>query len=121
MVFGVNGKEDTMIRPFRIVNRNGSAYVVSSNVSVTTEAVVFTFPAHSFASRNYIGSVWVELSQAIPGGTTTTLPIVFETNGVQQAVTTYNGEALTVADVPGTGVYEFFYNKPANTLQITGV
>ena len=107
--------------PFLIVDRGGSAYVVSSNVSVTTEAVVYTFPANSFASRSYIGSVFVDIAQAVPAGAATTLPIVFETNGVQQAVTTYNGEALTVADLPGTGVYEFFYNKRANRLRIMGV
>lgn len=107
-----------MAIPFRIVNRNGEAYVVSSGVSVTADAVVFGFPAHSFAGRNYIGTVYVELAQAIPDGTTTTLPIVFETNGVQQAVTTYNGEALTVADVSGTGVYVLWYDKQTNRLQV---
>lgn len=110
-----------MAIPFKIVNRGGSGYVVSSGVSATTEAVVYSFPAHSFASRSYLGSVYVELSQAVPAGAATTLPIVFETNGVQQAVTTYNGEALTVADLPGTGVYELWYNKQANLLQIMGV
>ncbi len=100
--------------PFRYVNRNGSAYVVSSGVSATAEAVVYTFPAHSFASRSYLGSVYVEIAQAVPAGAATTLPIVL-------AVTTYNGEALTVADLPGTGVYELWYNKQANRLQIMGV
>lgn len=107
--------------PFRYVNRNGSAYVVSSGVSASAEAVIYSFPAHSFASRSYLGSVFVEIAQAVPAGAATTLPIVFETNGVQQAVTTYNGEALTVADLPGTGVYELWYNKQANRLQIMGV
>ena len=107
--------------PFIIVNRGGSAYVVSSSVNVTTEAVVYSFPPRSFANRSYIGSVYVEVAQAVPDGTTDTLPIVFETNGVQQEVTTYNGAALTVANLPGTGVYEFFYNSRTNRLQIMGV
>lgn len=122
MDFGVSSEGGTIMAiPFRIVNRSGSGYVVSSGVSATTEAVVYSFPAHSFASRSYLGSVYVELSQAVPAGAATTLPIVFETNGVQQAVTTYNGEALTVADLPGTGVYELWYNKQTNRLQIMGV
>lgn len=103
---------------FRIVNRFGSASIQSSSVTVATDAVVFSFPAHSFLRRNYEGSVYVNLAQAIPEGTTATLPIVFETNGVRQAVTTYNGEPLTVADLPGTGVYELYYNRRTNVLQL---
>ena len=49
--------------------------------------------------------------QAIPTGTTGTLPILFETNGVTQAVTKFNGEALTVADVPGTGVVQLWFEQ----------
>ena len=70
----------------------------------------------------YRGTLFVNLAQAIPTGTTGTLPILFETNGATQAVTKYNGEALTVADVPGTGVFEFWFDKSTNILQIlTGV
>ncbi|UVP31188.1 hypothetical protein NXW58_13710 [Bacteroides faecis] len=37
-------------------------------------------------------------------------------------VTKYNGEALTAADIPRTGVYEFWFDRATNTLQImTGV
>ncbi|MCH5332049.1 MAG: hypothetical protein J1E33_06570 [Alistipes sp.] len=108
--------------PFSWVNRRGSAAITSSAVTVNTDNVVFTFPAHSFMSIQYRGSLFVELTQAIPAGTTTTLPIVFSTNGVTQAVTKYNGEALTVADLPGTGVYEFWFDRSTNTLQImTGI
>ena len=53
---------------------------------------------------------------------TGTLPILFETNGATQAITKYNGGTLTVADIPGTGVYEFWFDRATNTLQImTGV
>ena len=42
----------------------------------------------------------------IPAGTTATLPIVFTSDGGNaKTVTTFNGEAVTVADIPGTGVY----------------
>lgn len=60
--------------------------------------------------------------QAIPTGTTGTLPILFETNGATQAVTKFNGEALTVADVPGTGVVQLWFERDTNTLQLmTGI
>lgn len=45
-------------------------------------------------------------------------PILFETNGSTQAVTKYNGAPLTVADVQGTGVYQFWFERDTNTLQI---
>ncbi len=64
------------------------------------------------------GIVLVELSQAIPAGTTGTLPVLFETNGVTKNVTTYNGANVTVSDIPGTGVFQLFYDKQTDTLQL---
>ena len=47
---------------------------------------------------------------------------IFETNGTTQAVTKLNGAALTVADVAGTGVYQLWFERDTNTLQImTGI
>lgn len=109
-------------RPFTIVNQRGSAAIVSSAVTVTPENVVFSFPNHAFARAWYQGTIFVDLAQAIPAGTTGTLPVVFETNGVVQAVTKYDGEALTAADIPGTGVFQFWFDRTSNRLQImTGV
>lgn len=124
--FGVNlGKEATMIMwnyPFAWVNRRGSAAVASESVSVNTTNVVFTFKNHAFVNANYRGTVFVNLRQAIPSGTTTTLPILFETNGATQAVTKFNGDPLTVADIAGTGVYQLWFERDTNTLQImTGI
>lgn len=108
--------------PFFFVNRQGSAAIQSTNVTVNTDNVVFSFRNHAFINANYRGTLFVNLAQAIPAGTTGTLPILFETNGVTQAVTKYNGEALTVADIPGTGIFQFWFDRSTNTLQImTGV
>lgn len=120
-VFGVNQrKEATMVwmNPYSWVNRRGSAAIASQGVVVNTANVVFSFRNHAFVNANYRGTIFVNLRQAIPTGTTTTLPILFETNGVTQAVTKFNGEPLTVADVAGTGVYQFWFERDTNTLQI---
>lgn len=110
------------LNPFTWVNRRGSAAIQSTGVSVGTENVRFTFRNHAFLNNWYRGTVFVDLAQAIPAGTTGTLPVLFETNGATQAVTKYNGEALTAADIPGTGIFEFWFDKSTNTLQIlTGV
>jgi len=108
--------------PFSWVNRRGSAAIGSTGVTVGTDAVVFSFRNHAFVNANYRGTVFVNLRQAIPSGTTTTLPVLFETNGVTQAVSKFGGAALTVADVAGTGVYELWFERDTNTLQMmTGI
>ena len=110
------------LRPYTWVNRNGSAAIASTGVKVNTSDVVFTFKNHAFVNANYRGTIFVNLMQAIPTGTTCTLPILFETNGVTQAVSKFNGEALTVADVPGTGVVQLWFERDTNTLQLmTGI
>lgn len=110
------------LRPYTWVNRNGSAAIASTGVAVNTENVIFSFKNHAFVNASYRGTIFVNLKQAIPAGTTTTLPILFETNGVTQAVTKFNGEALTVADVPGTGVIQLWFERDTNTLQLmTGI
>ena len=104
--------------PFSWVNRRGSAAIGSTGVSVGTSGVVFSFRNHAFLNANYRGTVFVNLRQAIPTGTTTTLPILFETNGVTQAVTKFGGAALTVADVAGTGVYQLWFERDTNPLPL---
>ncbi len=110
-----------MAYPYRMVNQRGSAAIGSTAVTVNADNVVFSFPNHAFVGAFYFGTVFVNLQQAIPAGTTDTLPVLFETNGVTQAVTTYGGAALTVADLQGTGVYQFWYEKPNNVLQLMSV
>lgn len=110
------------MNPFTWVNRRGSAAIQSTGVAVGAASVVFTFRNHAFLSNWYRGTVFVDLAQAIPAGTTGTLPVVFETNGVEQGLTKYNGEPLTAADIPGTGIFELWYDKSSNVLQVlTGV
>ena len=110
------------LRPFTWVNRNGSEAIASTGVKVNTTDVVFTFKNHAFVNANYRGTIFVNLMQAIPTGTTGTLPILFETNGATQAVSKFNGAPLTVADVPGTGVVQLWFERDTNTLQLmTGI
>lgn len=107
-----------MTRPFHFVNRNGSAAIASTGVRVTAENVIFSFQNHAFLNAWYMGTLFVKLAQTIPTGTTGTLPILFETNGATQAVTKYNGEPLTVGDISGTGVYQLWFEKGDNILQL---
>lgn len=109
-----------MILPAYInVNQDGIPTISSKDVVVTTANVQFSFNNHRNVGRPYRGLLIVRLAQAIPTGTATTLPIVFTTEGGNpQAVTTYNGEAVTVADITGTGIYLFWYENQTGTLQL---
>ena len=85
---------------------NGIPTLSSNSVSVSTTNVAFDFNNHRNVGRPFRGLVIVRLAQAIPAGTTATLPIVFTSDGGNaKTVTTFNGESVTVADIPGTGVY----------------
>lgn len=106
-----------MALPYQIINRRTAA-IESIGVTVNADNVVFSFPNHSFLGLWYRSSVYINLAQVIPTGTTGTLPILLQTNGATQAVTKVGGEPLTVADIPGSGWYEFFYDKTSGLLQI---
>ena len=107
-----------VVYPYQYVNRAGIPTVKSTSVQVNgTTSVDFTFDTE-ITYRPYRGLVLVYLAQAIPAGTTTTLPIRLTLGPNSSNVTTYNGAALTVADFQGTGVYLFYYDKNDNVLQI---
>lgn len=69
------------VYPFQFVNRRGSAAISTSGVTVNTDNVVFSFPNHAFVNAWYRGTIYIDLAQAVPTGTTGTLPVLFETNG----------------------------------------
>lgn len=107
-----------MAYPFQFVNRRGSAALATTGVTVNTDNVVFSFQNHAFLNAWYRGTIFINLQQTIPSGTTSTLPIVFETNGSTQPVMKVGNTPLTVADITGTGIYQFWFDKSTNYLQL---
>lgn len=101
------------------VNRGGSLLLPTSAIAVSASAITFSLPP--FRAAGPFGTLFINITQPLPDGTTATLPIIFSANGSTQAATKYGGEALTAADLQGTGVYQFFYNRADNTLQLLGV
>lgn len=113
-----------MLLPFNInVNVNGIPALRSTAVSVSTTEVRFDFNSHRNVGRPFVGIIAVQLAQAIPTGTTTTLPVVFTTDGGNAAnLTTFDGENVTVADVAGTGVYLVWVDTQSGNVQLlTGI
>lgn len=97
------------------VNANGSPYLVTTGVTVGTDAVDFTL---GFRSIPRITSLFIRVSDAIPSGTTGTLPVRFTLNGQTRALTSFGGTAVTAADLTGAGVIEVFYDWFNGVLQV---
>ena len=101
------------------VNQTGIPALRSLSVTVSTTNVAFDFNNHRNVGRPFRGLLIINLAQPIPTGTTDTLPIVFTSGGGNpQPVTGKNGEAITVADIEGTGIYLMWYESQTNTLQL---
>lgn len=109
-----------MILPAYInVNIGGIPTIRSNSVAVTTTDVRFDFNNHRNVGRPFRGLIVISLNQAIPTGTTDTLPIVFTSDGGNPTnLTTFDGADVTVADIPGTGVYLVWYESQTGTLQL---
>lgn len=109
-----------MILPAYInVNINGIPTLSSNSVSVGTSQVAYDFNNHRNVGRPFRGLLIVRLAQAIPAGTTATLPIVFTSGGGNpQTLTKENGDPVTVADIIGTGIYILWFESQTNTLAV---
>lgn len=109
-----------MILPAYInVNRSGIPALRSLSVAVTATQVSFDFNNHRNVGAPFRGLLVINLAQAIPAGTTETLPIVFTSDGGNaQPLTTFNGDPVTVAEIAGTGIYLAWYESQTDTLQL---
>lgn len=103
---------------FPDLGRNNFNTIPSIRVTVGTENVTIEIPNHAFYRRNYVGSFFLNLREAIPAGTTATLPILIGTNGDTRPLMEYEGTPATVANFAGAGIYEIHYNKYTNELYI---
>ena len=105
--------------PYQYININGIPTIKTQTVVVSDTAVTFKF-APDFDGRPFRGLILVYISEAIPTGTTTTLPVQFSMAGTTSNVTVAGGTAITVADLPGVGIYLVYFDRWADTLQLIG-
>lgn len=107
------------IYPYQFVNTRGIPTIESIGVNVGTDAVTFSFKNGAGRNTPFRGLLLVKIGQEIPAGTTSTLPIRFTSEiGGTNNVTTTGGANLTVAELPGTGVYLFYYDRFTDVLQV---
>jgi hypothetical protein len=71
-----------------------------------------------FDRNPFRGLLLIYLSEEIPEGTTTTLPVRFTMAGQTENVTLAGGANLTVADIESPGVYLVYYDRFSNILQL---
>lgn len=109
-----------MILPTYInVNINGIPTIRSNSVTVTANDVRFDFSNHRNVGRPFRGLILISLAQVVPEGTTDTLPIIFTSDGGNPInLTTFNGANVTVANIPGSGVYLVWFESQTGTLQL---
>lgn len=103
--------------PYQYVNINGIPTIQTRNVTVSDTSVDFRFNP-DWDKRPFRGLILVYVSEDIPTGTTTTLPIRFSMAGTTSNVTVAGGDNLTVADFPGNGVYLLYYDRFTDILQL---
>lgn len=97
-------------------NVGGVPYLSTSNVTVTDMAVNL---ALGFRRIQPVGYFTVRIETAIPEGTTGTLPVYLNLNGISRALTFFDGTPVTAADLTGTGVFTVFNDRFNGILQIT--
>ncbi len=99
-----------------MVNVNGIPCINSTGVAVSTANVTYSFD--NSREIPFAGLVLVRLQQAVPTGTTATLPVLFGS----VPLTGFNGDPITVANLSGTGIYIVYYNSRSRLLQLlTGI
>jgi hypothetical protein len=103
--------------PYQYANINGIPCIKTQTVVVSDTAVTFKF-APDFDGRPFRGLILVYISEVIPEGTTNTLPVQFSMAGVTSTLTLAGGANVTVADLPGTGIYLVYFDRWADTLQL---
>lgn len=108
-----------MAAPIIPFNTRGIYGVESVGTPVVTATdITFKFQGHPYVNAPYNGALIVRITAAAPDGTTSTLPVYFQTgNNPRIAATKAGGTPLTVADIPSAGYYWFFYDYRTGVLQ----
>lgn len=101
-----------------MANRNGIPRIEATGVTVNANNVVYSFQPHAFLNRNFAGLIIFRLpAYTAPSSP---VPIIFDTDGTSQALTTLNGAAVTSDKLNQSGIYLAFYD--GSTLQLlTGI
>lgn len=99
-------------------NINGIPYLRTTNTTVGTTTVDLALGSYR-RPLPAVGYFTVRITDAIPTGTTATLPVTLTRNGVTRALTLFDGTPVTVAElIGGTGVFTVFNDDENGILQL---
>lgn len=105
------------LNPFTTANKDGVPRIESTGASVTADRVTFTFATQRFLNYPYNGLVAFRIAQAIPAGTTGTLPVYLG----NEPLVGFGGTAITASDLAGTGVLVCWYDSALGLLQVINI
>ena len=94
-------------------NAGGIPYIVSTNTTVGTENVNIALGIRRIQPVGYLTII---ISDAVPTGTTTTLPVTLTLNDVTKSLTLPNGTAVTAEDLIGVNVITVFNDRTRGLL-----
>lgn len=89
-------------------NAGGIPYLSSSNVTVSTETVDI---ALGFRRIQPVGHLTIFIDDAVPTGTTGTLPVTITLNGTTRALTLPNGTPVTAEALIGVNIIDVFNDR----------
>ena len=102
-----------------LTNINGIPYLQTTNTTVGTTSVDLALGSYRLPLPP-VGYYTVRITDAIPAGTTATLPVTLTRNGTTRALTLFDGTPVTVAElIGGTGVFTVFNDAENGILQLT--
>jgi len=96
-------------------NTNGIPLLRTTGVTVSADTVDF---ALGFRRIPPVGYLTINIADAIPTGTTGTLPVRLTLNGNTRNLTFFGGANVTAADVTGTGVVTVYHDFYSGLLQL---
>ena len=124
VAFGVNKKEVAMFPfsffPFPYSNRAGIPLIESGSITSDGTNAIITIPNNTFVRLATRGIILLKITSPIPTAAAT-LPIVISSNDETRPLTLAGGANATGTQITGVGVYQIFYDKAANTLQLMTV
>lgn len=124
VVSGVNKEEVAMFPfsffPFAYSNRAGIPLIESRSITSDGTNAIITIANNAFARLANRGIILLRITSPIPTGAEA-LPIVISSNGETRPLTLAGGANATGTQITGVGIYQIFYDKAANLLQLMTV
>lgn len=96
-------------------NTNGVPLLRTTGVTVSADTVDY---ALGFRRIPPVGYLTINIADAIPTGTTGTLPVRLTLNGNTRNLTYFGGANVTAADLVGTGIVTVYYDFYSGILQL---